>query len=139
MTSMEGVNYELQPYLFMTYPTSHTDLTTIPRSYLGTTLFASILLLFMYIPVDLHWLRLVDVQEGEGFQEHSCSLLQQFWKHERYLVKGEEGCDTTQLVDEVEFCPRLNCLGYVLTPVVKAIFRHRHIQLQKKFQQPPSK
>ncbi|RYH06743.1 hypothetical protein EON65_42505 [archaeon] len=138
MTSMEGVNFELQPYLHMTFPATHSNLTTISRSNLGLTLFASILLLFMYIPVDLHWLRLVDVQEGEGFHEHSCSLLQQYWKHERYLVKGEEGSDCTQLVDEVEFCPRITFLGYLLKPVVKAIFRHRHIQLQKKFQQPSS-
>eukprot|EP01031_Cornospumella_fuschlensis_P042348 gene42348-51722_t len=137
MTSMEGVNFELQPYLYMTYPAAQADLSTTPRSKIGSFLFASILLLFMYIPVDLHWLRLVDVQEGEGFREHSCTLLQQDWKHERYLVQGENGSDTTQIVDEVEFSPRINVLGYLLKPVVKAIFRHRHLQLQRKFQSSP--
>ena len=129
---MSSINYELMPIIRMTYPPDRASLkdseTLIP---FGKTLFRSTLLLFGFIPIDLHWLCLEQIVEGESFNENSFTLLQKQWKHARSLASTTNGF--VILTDSVEFTPRIPLLGYILLPVVKYIFWHRHLQLKKKF------
>lgn len=150
MTDMKGVNEELMPWMRMTYPSETSSLMGIVNKVpLRTTLFTSVLLLFGFLPIDLHWLALDHIDEGKGFDENSCSLLQKYWKHSRHITtipsidgdpNSERQDDTisTQkriiVRDELEFCPRVPFVGYFVLLVVKFLFMHRHKQLKKKFQ-----
>jgi ligand-binding SRPBCC domain-containing protein len=129
VTQMKNVNAELMPYVRMTYPDERSEIAgrEIP---LNTVLFKSVLLLFGFIPIDLHFLRLEKLDTGNAFYENSYSLQHHYWKHTRTLkeVNGK-----TLVRDEVHFAPRISITGYLLLPVCKTIFRNRHKQLQKHF------
>ncbi len=131
VVSMPNVNKELMPYIRMTYPANRVTLNGVENVPYGQTLFVSILLLFGLIPIDLHWLRLDKIVNGRAFHENSTTLMHRYWKHTRTLVDKGEG--VTVITDEVEFMPRIAMLGYILLPIVKYIFNHRHEQLRKTF------
>lgn len=111
-------------------------------------LFHSILWLFGFIPMDLHWLGLESIGEA-GFQEASSSLLQRVWRHRRTITRAEsspldapnyhDACtndgntELLMITDEVEFLPRVPLLGYLLLPIVNFIFQHRHRRLRAMF------
>lgn len=128
VSTMQGVNAELMPLLRMTAPPDkrHVTFQQVP---LKQPLFSSWLLLFGILPFDLHHLQLDEVWEG-GFRENSTSLLQRTWRHERIIVSGGIG---THLTDTITFEPRLPLVGHVILPIVRALFRHRHRQLQRLF------
>lgn len=130
ITQFDNINYELMPLAYMTYPAAAKTLVldTVP---LHTTLFTSIILLFGCIPIDLHRLQLSDFKPEQGFWEHSHSLTHSAWKHTRTLQTLPDG--QTQLIDHVQFEPRLPLVGYLLLPVYCLIFGHRHKRLQKKY------
>lgn len=130
MTRMAGVNEELMPVFRMTFPSYAADLSLFERSMLGHHLFTSVLLLFGIFPIDLHFLRLEDLDDERGFDENSSSLLHSFWRHRRSLRDCEGGVEVT---DEVTFSPRLAYLGYLVQPIVSFVFSHRHRQLVRKF------
>jgi ligand-binding SRPBCC domain-containing protein len=127
ITNMSNVNAELMPYIYMTYPeeAAQSGLDQVP---LRTTLFMSVILLFGLIPIDFHWLKFDSLKINEGFQENSTTMLQQYWKHHRYLTERNGSVEVT---DELEFLPRLPLVGYLLLPVIRFIFEHRHAQLKK--------
>lgn len=131
MTRMEGVNSELMPLMYMTHPAEASDLAQMPPGLLGETLFGSVLLLFGFLPMDVHFLQLDSVQHEVGFQENSSSLINKTWKHHRTIFEGPKG--TVELEDEVSFTPRLWLLGWLLRPVVWLIFAHRHRRLRARF------
>lgn len=126
---MQNVNAELMPYVRMTYPDDKKEIgsNNVP---LNTTLFKSVLLLFGFIPVDLHFLRLDKIDHGSAFYENSISLIQKYWKHTRILTAIG---DKTLVRDELHFLPRLKILGYLLLPFIRLIFTNRHKQLNKFF------
>lgn len=128
VSTMNGVNAELTPLVRMTAP---EEMQRLPFTQVetGKTLLASWLLLFGILPFDRHRLRLNEVWEG-GFREHSSSLVQRTWRHERTLVPTESGCTLT---DRVQFEPRVPVLGYPLLPVIRFVFRHRHQRLRQWF------
>ena len=129
-SGMPGVNYELMPLVRMTYS---EDAGTLDGSRfpLGETAFTSTLLLGGLLPFDLHYLRLVSVEPGRGFHEHSSSLMHTDWIHKRSIepLPGG-GC---RLTDEVDFTPRISVLKPLLRPVVAAVFRWRHRRLRQRF------
>lgn len=119
------------PYLRMTYPADRSSLkghTAIPK---GETLFVSTLLLFGFIPIDLHWLRLDRIVDGKAFHENSTTLLNKFWRHNRILTDKSDGL--VELTDELEFQPRVPFVGFIVLYIVKIIFRHRHKILRRTF------
>ncbi len=126
---MQNVNAELRPYVRMTYPADKREIgiSAVP---LNTILFKSVLLLFGFIPVDLHHLRLEKIDYGNAFYENSASLMQKYWKHTRTLTAVG---DKTLVRDEVHFLPRLTFMGYLLLPFIRLIFTNRHKQLSKFF------
>jgi ligand-binding SRPBCC domain-containing protein len=129
VTQMQNINYELMPFARMTYPKERAALNVsdVP---LQTTLIKSVILLFGFIPVDLHLLRLDNIVSGQAFYENSTTLMHCYWKHTRTLKpKG----NVTVIKDEVSFSPRLPLVGHLLLPVYRHIFQHRHRKLQAFF------
>lgn len=132
MSSMAGVNLELSPYIKMTYPKDKANLSDLSTQFIsGETIFVSFLLLFGLIPIDVHFLRLDAFDKGISFTENSVSLLQESWKHHRILIQTSAEC--VDVTDTVTFQPRLPLLGHLLLPMVRFVFRGRHINLQSMF------
>lgn len=130
VTQMKNVNYELLPIVRMTYPKDRAALNgaDVP---LYTPLFASVLLLFCIIPIDLHRLAFDRIDEGNAFYENSTTLTHKYWKHTRALTAVKGG---TLVKDEVTFQPRIGLLGHLFLPIYTQVFAHRHRRLTKLFQ-----
>ena len=128
VSTMEGVNDELKPLLHMTAPQTakHLPFTQAP---VHQVFLSSWLLLFGWLPFDRHQLQFEQVWEG-GFQENSSSWVHRWWRHERVIAMHDGGCTLT---DTLQFEPRLPGLGYVLLPIVRFIFQHRHKRLKQWF------
>lgn len=132
VTTPEGINDELFPWLRMTTPPSLRGKTIdqLPRGeYLGR----SWLLAFGWLPVDFDDLTLAEVEEGPHyrFKETSHMLGIRAWVHERTVRATPEGCEvhdrlTFELRRPGEWLPgwRRGMLG-----VLKFLFRHRHSRL----------
>jgi hypothetical protein len=127
--SEEGINDELGPVLRMTVPRGleSLDLDMIEPGPLGR----SWVLLFGLIPFDYDDLVLERIEPGRGFLERSTMLSQRLWEHERTIEPGGDRACT--VVDRVAWEPRLPLPGRILRPLLKAMFRHRHRQLQRHF------
>lgn len=128
VNTMEGVNHELAPFIRMTSPAAMRCLP-FTQAPLKQTLFASWLLLFGVLPFDRHQLRLDEVWEG-GFRENSSSLIHRVWRHERIITANSNGA---MLTDTLNFEPRIAVFGYILLPVVRFVFQHRHRRLKRFF------
>lgn len=128
VSTMEGVNHELAPFIHMTSPAAmcRVRFTHVP---LKQPLFASWLLLFVMLPFDRHQLRLDEVWEG-GFRENSSSLIHRVWRHERIITANSNG---SMLTDTLNFEPRIAVFGYILLPIVRFVFQHRHQRLKRFF------
>jgi hypothetical protein len=134
ISSMKGVNYELMPYIRMTYPKNRESIAASDTSLFkpGETVFLSLILLFGCIPFDLHWLCFDSIEIGTGFHENSVTLLNSMWKHRRLLTQYR---NYVEIRDEVEFSPRLPVMGYILLPIVRFIFGRRHEKLEALFRE----
>lgn len=129
VTQMKNVNAELLPYMRMTYPANMSEIgeREVP---VQQVLFKSVILLFGFIPIDLHNLRLDKLEKGTAFYENSFSLHMRYWKHTRTI---SERNGKTFLKDEVHFAPRISFVGNLLLPGFRMIFRNRHKNLLKHF------
>ena len=130
ITQMKNVNAELMPFAKMTFPKDRSEIgnNEVP---LHQTLFKSYVLLFGFIPADIHYLKLDKVDIGNAFYENSTTLTHKYWKHTRTLTAHN---GKTLVRDEIHFSPRLSFLGNAFLPVLKAIFKNRHENLQKFFE-----
>lgn len=129
VATMQGVNYELAPLVSMTFPPKFKHFT-IQNTPIGEQLFKSVILLFKFIPVDVHYFKLDRVVENESFEENSSSLMHHFWKHHRILTTVENG---TKITDTIQFLPRLPLIGYLLKPIYQFVFGHRHKRLNHRY------
>lgn len=122
LLTMEGVNRELRPLIRMTAPSgwSRKPVSEWP---VGKTLFSSWILLFGVIPVDRHTFFFQSTDGQGGFTETSRSCTNKLWQHQREIVRSDASCRVT---DTVEFECRVAVLAYVLAPIYRLIFRHRH-------------
>ena len=127
IASFEGVNDELRPLMRMTAPPDVRRLEP-DQVVLGERICRSWVLLFGFLPFDYDDLVLVELEPGRGFHERSTMLSMRRWEHERWIEPDGEGACT--LRDRLTFVPRL---PLPLAPVVRAIFRHRHRRLRKRF------
>lgn len=130
VSTMDGVNAELGPWIRMTHPAelrSLADVEVVP----GRVVVASWLLAGGVVPFDRHALALERVDEGHGFVEESRTWLQRRWRHERTVADGPDGgCVVT---DRLVVEPRLGLARPVVARLVPAIFRHRHRRLLARF------
>jgi ligand-binding SRPBCC domain-containing protein len=130
VTTPEGINDEMRPYMRMTTPRGVERLD--PESIvLGEKIGRSWVLLFGLIPFDYDDLTLVRLDPGRGFLERSQMLSQRSWEHERTLEPTAEGGCLVE--DRVRWQPRLGMPGAPLRPVIGAFFRHRHSRLRRHF------
>ncbi len=129
VVSMEGVNYELTPWVRMSVPESARGLTLdlAPR---GERAFFSWLLFLGLLPFDRHALTITEVDPGRRFLEDSTSVLQRSWRHERMIRPAARGCIVD---DRVTFVPRVALFGPATRLFVEGIFRHRHRRLGARF------
>src|SRR5690242_11902647 len=89
-TAMDGVNWELSPFVEMSVPRRMRGLT-IANAPLGEVAFRSVLLAFGVVPFDVHSLQLESVSPPNGFVEESTSWLQRRWRHERTITASDAG------------------------------------------------
>ena len=104
VSTMDGVNAELAPWVRMTHPaelSSLADLQVEP----GQVVLRSWLLAGGLVPIDRHALALEHVLPEQGFDEESTSWLQRRWRHERRVeTTAAGGCVVT---DRLVVDPRL--------------------------------
>ena len=124
-TTMEGVNYELRPLVRMTAPRDGT-IDDIP---LDEVAFKSVILAGGVVPMDLHFLTLVE-REERRFLERSHSLLQRTWEHERTVRPHGDGAEIT---DRLAIEPRVRLATPLTRRIAAATFRHRHRRLSARF------
>lgn len=130
VTTMDGVNDELRPFVRMTHPPelrSLADVDVVPGGVIGR----SWLLAAGVVPFDRHALALERVVEGEAFDEESTSWLQRCWRHERRLVDGGDG--TCTVTDRLVVVPRIGLARPITARVVRFLFEHRHRRLRARF------
>jgi ligand-binding SRPBCC domain-containing protein len=129
ISTMDGVNAELSPWMRMSVPVEirGKSLADVP---IGEVAFESWLLALRFLPFDRHRLCLVEVTPGHGFVERSSSYMQRVWQHERTLQSIAGG---TEIRDRVAFEPRARVLAPVVQAVVARLFRHRHARLRARF------
>jgi len=125
VTTPDGVNAELGPWVRMTFPPE--ALVGLAGAPVSEPLFTSWLLFLCFIPFDRHVFELDEVGERR-FVELSHSLLQKSWRHERTIDPLGEGACTVR--DIVTVSPRLAALRPLARPVVRMLFRHRHNRLR---------
>lgn len=130
VTTPEGINDEMRPWLRMTIPAGVESLD--PESIvLGEPIGRSWILLFGLLPFDYDDLTLVRLEPGRGFLERSTMLSQRLWEHERTVESnGDDGCT---VADRVHWQPRLGLPAQPLRPVIAWFFRHRHARLRRRF------
>ena len=132
IVSPEGINYEMLPWMTMSFPRSAGSMTidTIP---VGKPIGRAWLRLFGVVPFDYDFLTIAELEPGRRFHEKSTMLSMRRWEHERTLTP--RGGGRTTLHDRVTFQTRLplTLIAPLISRVVRAFFGHRHRRLQKHF------
>ncbi|MEJ2871266.1 hypothetical protein WCD74_26140 [Actinomycetospora sp. OC33-EN08] len=132
VTSPEGINDEMRPWLTMSMPRGAEALRidTLP---LGEPIGRAWVRLFGVVPVDHDHLTITDLEQGRRFREESTMLSMRRWVHERTLTPAPGG--GTDVEDRIVLVPRiaLRWAGPVLRTVLAAFFRHRHHRLARHF------
>jgi hypothetical protein len=126
--SMEAVNHELSPIVRMSVPLEWRSVP-INQWPCGEFLFNSWITLFGVLPIDLHRFQLSEVG-STSMKETSSSLMNKHWNHQRTIKRVGNG---SVVCDRVQYTSRLRPLGYLLLPVFKLVFRHRHRYLKSKY------
>ena len=124
VSTMDGVNAELMPWMRMTVPRGEGE-TSLMEAPIGEDWFSSWLLLGGLFPMDRHTFQMESVEDCR-FQEHSSSTLQAIWRHEREIIGANNAC---RVIDTVAFLPRLPLVGPLTLWIAKQVFTHRHRQL----------
>jgi ligand-binding SRPBCC domain-containing protein len=133
VTTQEGINDEMNPYMKMTMPRqfrgkSIADVTP------GTRIGKSLLLLFGIIPFGFDDITIAKIETGRMFREESAMTGMRIWVHHRTLEpKGEK----TILTDEITLAPQapmslIPGWGRLLSTILSAFFTHRHRRLSRR-------
>lgn len=134
VTSPDGINHELRPYLRMTVPRPFRGVT-IDDIAPGTKLGRSVFLLFGVLPFDYDNITVAEIDRGKRFLENSTMMSMSTWIHERTLRPLG---DRTEVSDAVSFVarPPLGVIpgwSQMLRFVLGFLFRHRHRRLKALF------
>lgn len=127
--TMSGVNAELSPLVRMTAPElfSVQSILEWPEK---KRLFQSWILLFGFLPIDLHTFYFEVINSNEGFVERSTSWTNQYWRHTRKVVPDSSGC---HVMDTVEYKSRLPLIDWVVKPMYRLVFLCRHRNLRSRY------
>jgi len=131
VVSLEGVNYELAPWIRMTVPRGMSG-KTIADLEPGVRVGRSWLLLGGVLPVDYDDLCLAEIEPPRRFLERSTMATMAVWEHERTVEPlGAAACTVT---DGLAFSLRAPLAaipgsGGLARGIVGALFAHRHRRL----------
>ncbi|MCR4512107.1 hypothetical protein [Aeromicrobium sp. 50.2.37] len=128
VTSVEGIDHELRPWLSMTLPRDARglDVHSLP---VGVPLGRAWIRLFGVLPVEYDDLTVVELDHGRRFHEVSRMLSARRWEHERTLTPGPGG--GTHVHDRLTVEPRFALAAPVVRRLVGALFGHRHRRLAR--------
>jgi ligand-binding SRPBCC domain-containing protein len=130
VTSVEGVNDELRPWLRMTVPRGARGMS-LEDVELNRPIGRSWVLALGVIPFDYDEITLVERGPGLRFLERSPMGSMRFWQHERLVERrGEATCAIT---DRLTFEPRVRGSTRLVRGLVERIFAHRHRRLLRWF------
>jgi ligand-binding SRPBCC domain-containing protein len=133
VTSIEGVNHELGPWLRMTVPRRARGLS-LDALEPGRPAGRSWVLLGGVLPVDYDEVTIVERGPGLRFLERSPMGSMRFWQHERTVTpRGPGECEVE---DRLTFEPRLSIASRPARGLVARIFAHRHRRLASWFGEP---
>lgn len=129
VTTPEGVNDELRPWLRMTVPAGWRGRSIAeiePPERLGR----SWILAGGLVPIDFDEIGIAELEPGR-FQEDSRMLTMTIWRHERRVEADPAGA---RVIDRLEFQPRrplrwIPGYGALYARIVGLIFSHRHRRL----------
>lgn len=132
---LDGINYELGPWVRMTVPRGIDENMTLDDVTPGEPLGKSWVFVAKVIPMDFDDLCLAEVGPGMRFLEQSKMASAKFWQHEREVVStGEKTCEIT---DRLTIEPRVvvRALGGTrLAPrIIRLLFTHRHNRLAERW------
>jgi ligand-binding SRPBCC domain-containing protein len=128
VTTADGVNDELRPWLRMTVPAGWAG-TSIADVEPGAFLGRSWILLFGLVPFDYDDLTIAETGPRR-FLERSTLLSAGVWEHERTVTPTGDGCDVT---DRITFESRFGPFARVHIAILRALFAHRHARLRRRF------
>ncbi len=132
ITSPQGINREIMPFMLMTIPGSLKGVS-IDDVEPGTVLGRSWLLLFGFIPIEYDDIGLAELEHGRRFLERSSMASIRFWEHERVL--DVVGPKRTLVTDNIRYIVRYPVPGFtgLVGAAVRFLFSHRHRKLVKMF------
>lgn len=134
-TSIEGIRYELSPWLGMSVPAgvdaeafrARLSASDVP---LPLVVGRSWVTLFGLVPLDWDDMVIVELEPGRRFLERSSMLSLRVWQHERIIEPRERGARVT---DRLSWVPRTALVRAPARRIVPALFRHRHARLAARF------
>lgn len=100
VTSPDGINDELMPYMRMVMPRRHRG-TSIADLRPGTSLGRVWILYLGVLPLDWDRLTLTEIDPEHHFQEVSSMISMRVWRHRRTLTSRDDG--TTEVRDHLQF------------------------------------
>lgn len=132
VTTQEGINDEMGPYLKMTMPRQFRG-RSIGDVTPGTRIGKSFLLLFGVVPFGFDDITIARIDPGRMFREESIMTGMRIWVHHRTL---EPSGDKTVVTDEITLAPQapmglIPGWGKVMSRVLSAFFSHRHRRLSR--------
>ncbi|MFT4088814.1 MAG: hypothetical protein QM658_16990 [Gordonia sp. (in: high G+C Gram-positive bacteria)] len=130
VASIEGINDELMPYMRMVFPRRHRG-KTLEDIEPGMRVGKVWLHLGGVLPFDYDDLTITEFHPGVGFREDSTMLSMPQWRHTRTLRSLDD--ESTEVLDVVEFAPRIPMFAPVARRIIAHLFRHRHRRLAKHF------
>jgi ligand-binding SRPBCC domain-containing protein len=133
VTSPEGINHELRPWMRMTMPRRLRG-ATLDDLPLDETIGRSWILLFGVVPFDYDDLMLVEREPGR-FRERSAMMSMRVWEHERSVrATGEGSCEITdRMAFELRAPLAALRLGRPIRAMIARLVAHRHRRLAKYF------
>jgi ligand-binding SRPBCC domain-containing protein len=131
VTTQEGINLEMGPYVKMTMPKAFRGKSIADVSP-GTHIGKSYLFLFGVVPFGYDDITVAQIDPGRMFREESTMTGMRTWIHHRTL---EPSNGKTIVTDEVTLAPQLPIPGLkgLLGLILAAFFDHRHRRLQGHF------
>ena len=128
----EGINDEMHPWMSMSVPRGHPNLS-IDNAPVGVPLGRAWLRLFGVVPFDYDRLTIAVIDPGLRFREESTMASMRAWVHDRTVEPASSG--STLVTDRISMTPRmlLTPAGPLLRRTLEAFFAHRHRRLAAHF------
>jgi ligand-binding SRPBCC domain-containing protein len=134
ITSPEGINDELMPFMRMTVPRTMKG-KSFDEAATSGKVGRSWFLALGFLPIDFDDITIAEYDRGRRFLERSTMLSMSSWEHERIVTGRDEG---TEVRDRVTFQERrpiawIPGAHFALEAFLRRLFEHRHRRLRRWF------